>query len=71
MIESQLRELNLSLIERNMAIGPVFATIADLVLKFGRPFARWHLPKGRWRRGLGTLLRQLSPGGEDTTVRLR
>jgi hypothetical protein len=53
MIESQLRELNLSLIENRMTIGPAFATIADIVLKFGRPFARRPLPKGRWRRGLG------------------
>jgi hypothetical protein len=52
-IEQQLADLNISLIRNQMTIGPAFATIADVVLKFGHSFDRRPLPRGRWQRDLG------------------
>ena len=53
MIEAELRALNNSLIENRMVIGPAFSTIADLVLKHGRPYTRQPLPKREWQKEMG------------------
>jgi len=52
-IESQLQSINESLVREGVTIGPVFATMRDLVLKHGRSFVSKPLPNGRWQRGLG------------------
>jgi len=48
-IEHQLRALHEGLVSHGMTVGPVFATMPELVLKHGQPFTRHEIAGGRWR----------------------
>jgi hypothetical protein len=50
MIAEQLRAINAGQIRSGMIVGPVFATVRDLVLQHGRAYTRKPLPRGRWSR---------------------
>ena len=49
-IKEQLREVNAGQVQHGMTIGPAFATVRDLVLKYGRSYTVRPLPKARWSR---------------------
>lgn len=52
-IELFLERLNADAVKHGAVIGPAFATIAEVVLKFGCHFDPQPLPRGKWQRGLG------------------
>src|ERR1043166_7594256 len=50
MIEEQLRAISQSQVQNGTVVGPVFATIRELVVRHGRAYTFRPLPRGRWPR---------------------
>ena len=50
MIQEQLRAISQSQVQNGAVVGPVFATIRELVARHGHPYTIRPLPRGRWSR---------------------